>query len=124
MAKKNTTGIEDTYVMTASDYRAMLAVMEELANRNKQLEGAVMRIAKAGAITDAIKPIIKRRTYAKRMGLDAAAVQDDSTSPKKAAKKSKRKSAARASADNVKVSDAVPVAGTLDDGPALDRVGV
>lgn len=92
-ATPNLDGQKEGYVNTAQ-YRAMVAVMDELSFRGPMQEALVMRIANAGGISEVITTIKRRRLYSKKMRDGAQAVADVPgvpVPPKRAKKKATRK---------------------------------
>ena len=91
MASKKTTAGGDRTI-PAANYQRMLDVMHELTFRSKEHEATVMRIAKAGGITEATAEITRLRKYAKAH-LAAATETNSAGGPASGARrKSKSKS--------------------------------
>jgi hypothetical protein len=69
MAKRPEVNTADGFALSPEAYTHMKAAMMELAMRGSREEAIVMRIAKAGAITEVTKDLIRLRNYGKKMGL-------------------------------------------------------
>jgi hypothetical protein len=112
MPKKNSGVPRDSVGPASQWYAAMCRVMDELAFRGPAEEALVMRIAKAGNVTEVMTAIKRRRIYGKKMAGKVARVPDDGANhaPKRGTKRRKDRK--------------VPLSGTpLDPGPTMEDAG-
>lgn len=94
MRKKKETADATGFTIAADDYEGMVATMKELAARNSNNEAIVMRIAKAGGITEVVKHLIWLRNYMKKHQKPQRAQSESNGLPKPRRKgTSKRKRA-------------------------------
>jgi hypothetical protein len=96
MSRRAAVNTADGFVMSAEAYERMKGAMLELAMRDNKNEAAVMRIAKAGEITEVTKHLTTMRNYAKKQGLVRA------PKPPKDGSKGKRASRKRTPADTAR----------------------
>lgn len=95
MARRSDVNTVDGFTIEPARYNAMTGAMMELAMRDGKSEALVMRIAKAGNITEVTKQLTRLRVYAKKQGLVRAKkeprVTDISSGKGKGTKKKSRR---------------------------------